>query len=75
MTIAVDMGRKATKTKKKKKKKNLMPLKYVSDDIMEHGAFGANAPFSIIFSKVFKTLLIFLEFFQCCLKIENYVII
>ena len=31
-------------------------------------SFGANAPFSIIFSKVFKT---FLDFFQCYLKIEN----
>ena len=41
--------------------------------------FGANAPFSIIFSKVFKTCLnflkFFLEFFQCCLKIENDVMI
>ena len=33
---------------------------------MENGAF-ANAPFSIIFSK----LEFFSEFFQCCLKIEN----
>ena len=35
-------------------------------------SLGANAQFSMIFSKVFKT---FLEFFQCCLKIENDVII
>ena len=39
-------------------------------------SIGANAPFSIIFSKVFKTLRIFfLDFFQCCLKIENDVMI
>ena len=37
---------------------------------------GANAPFSIIFSKVFKTLLkFFLGFFHCYLKIENDVMI
>ena len=30
--------------------------------------FGANAPFSIIFSKVFKTLLILFYFFQYCLS-------
>ena len=46
---------------------------------MENGAFapfGANAPFSIIFSKVFQTSLkFFLEFFLCCLKIENDVMI
>ena len=47
-----------------------MPLKYHEfKNIMENGAFaletfGANAPFSIIFSKVFKTLLnFFLNFF------------
>ena len=38
-------------------------------------SIGANAPFSIIFSKVFKTFNFFLDFFQCCLKIENYVMI
>ena len=39
-------------------------------------SFGANAPFPIIFSKVFKTELnFFLEFLQCCLKIENDVMI
>ena len=43
------------------------------ENIMEN---GANAPFSIIFSIVFKTLLkFFLNFFQCCLKIENDVMI
>ena len=37
---------------------------------------GANAPFSIIFSKVFKILLeSFLNYFQFCLKIENGVMI
>ena len=51
----------------------ITPLKYnVFENIMENGAFdasGANAPFSIIFSKVFKTLLKFvLIFFQCYLK-------
>ena len=45
----------------------LTPLKYhVYENIMENGAFalfGANAPFSIIFSKVFKTeLKFFLKF-------------
>ena len=36
---------------------------------------GANAPLSI-FSKVFKTSLkLFLNFFKCCLKIENDVMI
>ena len=45
----------------------MMPLKYhIFEIIMENGAF-ANAPFFIILSKVFKTLMIF---FQCCLKIE-----
>ena len=34
-------------------------------------SIGANAPFSIIFSKVNN----FLEIFQCCLKIENDVMI
>ena len=39
---------------------------------MENGALGANAPFSIIFSKVFKTLpKFFLIFFQYYLKIEK----
>ena len=39
-------------------------------------SIGANASFSMIFSKVFKTLLkFFLNFFQCCLKIENDVMI
>ena len=39
-------------------------------------SFGANAPFSIIFSKVFKTFLKFFKnYFQCCLKIENDVMI
>ena len=37
---------------------------------MEH-LLQKHAPFSIIFSKVFKSLL---EFFKCCLKIENDVI-
>ena len=46
---------------------------YVFGNIMEN---RANAPFSIIFSKVFKTFLkFFLNFFQCCLKIENDVMI
>ena len=36
---------------------------------MEHMLFGANAPFSIIFSKVFKTKLNFFLNFQCCFKI------
>ena len=46
------------------------PLKYhVFETITENGTL---APFSIIFSKVFKTLLrLFLNFFQCCLKIET----
>ena len=44
----------------------ITPLKYhVFENIMENG------PISIIFSKVFKTLICF----QCCLKIENDVII
>ena len=46
---------------------------------MENEAFaiGANAPFSIIFSKVFKTLHNFFLFFfsQCYLKVENDVLI
>ena len=52
----------------------LAPLKYyVFKNIMENGAF---APFFIIFPKVFKSLLnFFLNFFQCCLKIENAVMI
>ena len=37
---------------------------------------GANAPFSIIFPKAFKTLLkFFSNFFKCCLKMENDVMI
>ena len=40
---------------------------------VEHLLHGANAPFSIIFSKVFKILLKF--FLKCCLKIENDVMI
>ena len=47
-------------------------ISHIFENIMENGAFalfGANAPFSRIFSKVFKSLL------QCCLKIENDVII
>ena len=55
----------------------IMPLKYhVFENIMKNGAFafGANAPFSIIFSKVFKTLLKFFMIFYC-LKIENDVMI
>ena len=32
---------------------------------MEHLLFGANAPFSILFSKVFKTLLKFFLNFVC----------
>ena len=53
----------------------LTPLKYyVSENIMENRAY--NAPFSIIFPKVFNTLLnFFLQFFQCCLKIENDVMV
>ena len=46
---------------------------------MENRAFapkGANALFSIIFSKVLKTLFnFFVDFFQCCLKIEKDVMI
>ena len=44
---------------------------------MENGAFiGTNAPFSIIFSKVIKTVLkLLLIVCQCCLKIENDVMI
>ena len=57
----------------------IMPFKYyVFKNIIENGAFasGANAPFSIILSKVSKTLLeLLLTFFQCCLKIENDVMI
>ena len=35
------------------------------ENIMENGAFAANAPISIIFSKVFKTFLnFFLNFFN-----------
>ena len=50
-----------------------MPLKYHAfENIMENGAFalfGANVPFSIIFSKVFKTLLkIFHEVFSSMLS-------
>ena len=57
---------------------NAFEIHYVFKNIMENGVFalGANAPFSIIFSKVFKTSLkFFLIFFQCCLKIENDVMI
>ena len=57
----------------------IMPFKYyVFKNIIENGAYvsGANAPFSIILSKVSKTLLeLLLTFFQCCLKIENDVMI
>ena len=43
----------------------------IFENIIEKGGFArANAPFSIIFSKVFKTLC-----FQRCLKIENDVMI
>ena len=54
-----------------------MPLKYyVFENIMENQALGANAAFSIIFSKVIKNFTsIFLVFCQCCLKIENDVMI
>ena len=39
---------------------------------MKHLLIWSKHSISIIFSKVFKTLLkIFLNFFQCCLKIEN----
>ena len=39
-------------------------------------SLGANVPFSVIFSKVFKTLFnFFLYFFSMCLKIENDVMI
>ena len=59
--------------------KRIPMQEYVFENIMENGAsasFGANAPFSIIFSKVFKTLIkFFLNLFQCCLKIENDVMI
>ena len=37
---------------------------------MEHLLKGANAPFSIIVSKVFKTLLKYFLNFSICLKIE-----
>ena len=56
----------------------ITPLKFhahVFENIMENKSicsFGANAPFSIIFSKVFKTSL---KIFQHCLKIENDVMI
>ena len=46
--------------------------------IMENGAFAfleQMLRFSIIFSTVFKLYLNFLEFFQCCLKKENDVMI
>ena len=57
-----------------------MSLKYhLLENIMENGAFcsfGANAPFSIVFSNVFKTKSkFFLHFFQYSLKIENGVMI
>ena len=56
-----------------------MPLKYnVFENIMENGAFFlcANAPFSIINSKVIKTLLkFFFIFYLCYLKNENDVMI
>ena len=62
---------------------------HVFENIMENGAFapnimknwricsfGANAPFSITFSNVFKTSLkFFMNFFQYCQKIENDVMI
>ena len=51
----------------------MTPLKNnVFENIKENGAFafGANDLFSIILSKVFKTLLnFFLEFFQCHLNV------
>ena len=50
----------------------------IFEKIIENGAFAlaANAPFSIIFSKVFKTLCnFFLLFSKCYLKIENDVMI
>ena len=59
----------------------ITPLKYhVYENVMENGAFALSEQMlhfpSIIFSKVFKTLFkIFLDFFQCCLKIEKDVII
>ena len=54
-----------------------MPLKYnVFEKNMENGEFAPlQTPFSIIYSKVFKTLLIFSCFLQCHLKKENYVMI
>ena len=54
---------------------------YVFENIMENEANAPienmeNALFSMILSKVVKTLLkLFLIFFQCCLKIENDVMI
>ena len=55
-----------------------MPLKYAMllKILWKIEHLLANAPFSILFSKVFKTLLKFsLIFFQSCLKIENDVMI
>ena len=60
----------------------MTPLKfYVFENIMENqevAPFGTDAPFSVIFSKVFKALLIFLYFFfpmlskigKCCQPME-----
>ena len=50
-----------------------MPLKYhVFENTMENGAFAPNEQCSIfhIFKSIQNLTLIFLEFFQCCLKIE-----
>ena len=65
-----------------------MPLKYhVFENIMENGAFALleqmlHFPqkrkcsiFHIIFKSIQTLTSIFLEFFQCCLKIENDVMI
>ena len=53
---------------------NIMHMKILWK--MEHLLFWATAPFPMIFSKVLKVLLkFFLIFFQCYLKLENYVMI
>ena len=49
----------------------ITPLKYhVFENIMENGAFAPCSIFHNIFKSIPNTTLIFLDFFQCCLKIE-----
>ena len=56
-------------------KRLLTPLKYhVFENIMENGAFALKEQM-LHFHNIFKSIQTSTEFFQCCLKIENDVMI